>query len=138
VLGDTTRSTGIYLPIFRGVVELDSFLDFGQVIHMPSTKSLSENRITLKEAAQIAENYFSELYPRLQRPMANVMLEEVEEIDDGANWLITLGYDLERKSNIHPQSALAFGQPLSSRQYKVVKIDAKTGRVRSMKIRSVK
>jgi hypothetical protein len=105
---------------------------------MPIIKSKSEDGITLKAAAQIAADYFYQLYPQFQRPAANVMLEEVEEIDDGANWLITIGYDLERRGSTSLAGALAFGQPPFSRQYKVIKIDAKTGRVVSMKIRSLK
>ncbi|HEU6449696.1 MAG TPA: hypothetical protein VFV23_14785 [Verrucomicrobiae bacterium] len=102
---------------------------------MPKNQS---DRITLKQAAKIAVGYFYGLYPQFNTPSANVMLEEVEEIDDGMNWLITIGYNANGKSSLQQQlHAFSFGPP-NPRQYKVIKIDAKTGRVISMKIRSVK
>lgn len=91
--------------------------------------------VGLKDAAGIALEYFLDLYPEFRRTAANVMLEEVEEIDDAANWLITIGYDMDRRL-VRP--TIAFGPPPPERHYKVIKVDAQTGRVISMKIRSLK
>ncbi len=80
--------------------------------------------LDVREAAQKASEYFAGLY-QTQHP-GNVQLEEVEMTEDGEYCLITLSY---------PQSemdVLSF-----KRKYKIFKIDAKTGEVRSMKIRKV-
>ena len=45
----------------------------------------------VKQAARIATHYLFELMPALRN--RNVMLEEVEQSDDGRYWFITLGYD---------------------------------------------
>jgi hypothetical protein len=80
--------------------------------------------LDVREAAQKASEYFAGLYQE-QQPH-NVQLEEVEMSEDGNYWLITLSY---------PQTEL---DVLSyKRKYKIFKIDAKTGEVRSMKIRKV-
>ncbi|HYR57820.1 MAG TPA: hypothetical protein VEO95_04290, partial [Chthoniobacteraceae bacterium] len=64
---------------------------------------------------------------------ANVILEEIEEGDDGKCWLITLGYDIKRPLSAH----LNLFQPEVLREYKTFKIDNTTGKVASMKIRKV-
>ena len=51
-------------------------------------------KIEAKEAVEIAVRYFREFFPELAG--ANVMLEEIEEAEDGKSWLITLGYDVKR------------------------------------------
>ncbi len=82
--------------------------------------------IDVKQAAQIALNYFSELNPgKLQ----NLALEEVELTDDEENWLVTLGYNLPTVN--------IFGNGSTEREYKVFRIDAKGGKVASMKIKKI-
>jgi hypothetical protein len=83
--------------------------------------------VDVKEAAQRASEYFAGLYQ--DQGLSNVQLEEVELTDDGKFWLITLSYPGPRELgtfNISPK-----------RKYKLFKIDAKTGDVKSMKIRKV-
>jgi hypothetical protein len=86
--------------------------------------------IDVKEATQIALSYFEDLYG--ENTFSNVLLEEVEreEEDDTLYWLITIGFT-ERKQD--PSGPL----PTSSRRYKRFKINAETGEVVAMKIRSV-
>lgn len=86
--------------------------------------------IDVKEATQIALSYFEELYG--EDAFSNVLLEEVErdEEDDTTYWFITIGFT-ER------QQRGPLGQLATSRRYKRFKIDAETGKVVSMKIRSV-
>jgi hypothetical protein len=60
---------------------------------------------------------------------SNVQLEEVELSDDGEYWFITLSYPLPPEDSV-----LNFN---FKRKYKVFKIDARTGEVKSMKIRKV-
>jgi hypothetical protein len=93
-------------------------------------------RIDLKAAVKRATDYFLKLFPQFKT--ANVMLEEVEENEDGSYWLITIGFD--QPSKPHPLAgslSTVFG-PQTYRQYKIFKVDSTTGRVMSMKIRSLK
>lgn len=87
--------------------------------------------IDVKEATQIALSYFEELYG--EDAFSNVRLEEVERDEEGGTsyWFITIGFT-ERKKD-------PFGGklPMSARRYKRFKLDAETGEVVSMKIRSV-
>jgi hypothetical protein len=80
--------------------------------------------ISVKEAAEKAAEYFTDLY---HNQFTNVLLEEAERT--GRNWLINLGYD--RPSNL-PQFARK-----GPRAFKVFKVDGETGEVISMKIREV-
>ena len=86
--------------------------------------------IDVKEATQIALSYFEDLYG--EDAFSNVLLEEVErdEEEGTSYWLITIGFT-ERRSD--PSGPL----PMSSRRYKRFKINAETGEVVAMKIRSV-
>ena len=83
--------------------------------------------LDVKEAAQRASEYFAGLYA--DQGMSDVQLEEVELTDDGKYWLITLSFPVPRELG-------AFNLTLK-RRYKVFQIDAKTGDVKSMKIRKV-
>lgn len=95
------------------------------------------NRLDLKGAVKIAIQYFTDLYP--QFALANLLLEEVEESENRAIWTITLGYDVKRiPEPTHPSLEKLFTQPPPFvRKYKIITIDAKTGRVISMKIREL-
>ncbi len=86
--------------------------------------------IDVKEATQIALDYFQDLYR--DQSFSNVLLEEVErdENDDTQYWLITIGFTERREEG-------PLGDLGRSRRYKRFKIDAETGEVLSMKIRSV-
>ena len=79
--------------------------------------------LDVKEAAHRASEYFAGLYAG--QGVSDVQLEEVELTEDGQYWLITLSY---------PTNAIFID---ANRKYKVFKIDAKTGEVKSMKIRTV-
>lgn len=87
--------------------------------------------IDVKEATQLAVSYFEDLYG--EDTYSNVLLEEVErdEKDGNPYWLITIGF------TDHTPEAGPLGPLESSRRYKRFRIDAETGEVVSMKIRSV-
>lgn len=89
--------------------------------------------LDVKEAAQIAFDYFNDLYA--DAPISNVMLEEIErsESEGESYWLITLGFTDESQTTSGPLASVT----RSPRRYKVLEVDAKTGEVKSMKIRSV-
>lgn len=83
-----------------------------------------------KKAVEIAFAYFRELFgAKLAKP--NLMLEELEETEDGKHWLVTLGYDVASRRKVEN----VFGGPL--REYKTFTIDARSGRVTAAKIRNV-
>jgi hypothetical protein len=82
------------------------------------TKGRSKTRITAQQAARAAGAYLSSLV----RKVHNLTVEETELSENGRFWLITLGFDT---------SALTFGP----REYKVIRVDAHTADVLSMKIR---
>ena len=79
-----------------------------------------KRRLTAKEAAEVAAKYLAEL-SSLNRQ--DISLEEIELTSDEKYWLITLG---------HPRSF--FGP---AKDYKVIKVDAETGKALSMKMRIV-
>lgn len=87
--------------------------------------------IDVKEATQVALEYFQDIYS--DESFSEVRLEEVEREEEGDTtyWLITIGFTERKKEG--PLGQL----PTSSRRYKRFKIDAETGEVISMKIRSV-
>ncbi len=88
--------------------------------------------IDVKEAAKKAAEYFADLYAKQE--FSDLLLEEVEYDEQKNRWYITLGFV--------PPSSVFEKNPLSpfytrGRQYKVFDIDAETGKVVSMKIRTV-
>jgi hypothetical protein len=88
------------------------------------------NKIGVKEAVKAATEAIKDLLPGPD--LGDLRLEEVEQTDDERYWLITLGYSVRQFSPIVPL-------PLRGhdRIYKQFKVDADTGRVMSMKIRSL-
>lgn len=89
--------------------------------------------VDAKKAAQLASKYFKSLLPEV----SDFSLEEVELSEDGNFWLITLGFTA-KKSDPVPASnwANVFGAPPRTK-FKVFKVDTRTGKVVSMKIRSL-
>ena len=97
----------------------------------------SREKIDAKQAARLALEYFNELFPNAL--VSNVALEEVEFFEEENCWLITLGLDGPvRNKTSNPAvftTANLFGPPSPTRQFKVFKVNARTGQVISMKIR---
>jgi hypothetical protein len=88
--------------------------------------------LDVKQAAQTASTYFADLYAG--QGVSGVRLEEVELTEDGNFWLITLGFpDSDPPKNTSVASM--FGTTGPNRLYKVFKVDAATGDIKSMKIR---
>ena len=98
-------------------------------------------KIDAKQAAKLSLEYFNELFPNAA--VSNVALEEVELLEDENCWLITLGFDeplrLRTQSLVPANKTLAdlFGTSSPARKFKVFKVDAKTGKVISMRIRKL-
>ena len=92
---------------------------------------MAETKIGVKDAVRIAAEYVRDLFS--DERIEDLRLEEVETSDDGENWFITLGFsrpELRRDS----QPLIERLRPLE-REYRQVHILAKTGDVRSVKIR---
>ena len=91
-----------------------------------------EKKMDLSAAVNAALKFFRELYP--SGSVLNVLLEEVEERE--GNWLITLGFDTDRIVNEPMLAGLKVTTPLQRmlRVYKTFTVDAKSGKVRSMKM----
>lgn len=87
------------------------------------------NIIDVKQAAGLASQYVNNLYAE-QMP-SPTQLEEVELTEDGKYWLITVSFV--------PRASTPIEQALSTpkRVYKLFKINAQTGQMVSMKIRTV-
>lgn len=82
-------------------------------------------RIDVEQAATNALNYFNKLYAG--KGFTNIQLEEVELSDDDKYWFITLSY----------QPTVLDPIIKGPKAYKIFQIDAYTGNVKAMKIRSV-
>lgn len=83
--------------------------------------------IGVRQAVAAARQFAGALLD--EEKVAGVTLEEVEVSTDERYWMVTLGF---------PAMAGRFGQfaSPSAREYKVFRVDAKTGAVGSMKIRA--
>lgn len=86
---------------------------------MPSKTKKTRDRISAREAAERSKEYLLALHGSI----INGVIEETELSDDERYWFITLSYLM----------ASTFG--IRQKEYKVFKVDAYTGEVRSMKIR---
>jgi hypothetical protein len=75
-----------------------------------------------KAAAEAAMKHFADL---MGSGPANLSLEEIEWSEDDKHWLVTLGYNE------------ASGLGLGYRKFKILSVEAETGRVLSMKTRTI-
>jgi hypothetical protein len=81
--------------------------------------------IDSKDAVKQAMAYFRELFPTAQDPR----LEEVERSPDAQYWLVTISF---AKPDV-----ILFGAAVTNpnREYKIVKLNAKTGSPEGIKMR---
>ncbi len=104
----------------------------------PQTDTVDVPEISVKEAVANAMSFAQAVFPE---QLVSLALEEVERTADRRFWLITIGFDRPRSSyptNTQPFRGLASGTSYSpNRTYKVVKVDAHTGDIESVKIRDV-
>lgn len=84
--------------------------------------------IDVKEAVNAAVEFIESVYgPKSELGLA---LEEVEPSDDERFWLITLGLSPQGTSPMEMLTSTG-----GRREHKVIRVDASTGRVISMKVR---
>ena len=86
--------------------------------------------LDVKEAVAAAIEFIKHLYDAKALP--DLRLEEVELADDEQYWFVTLGFRNLVQSN-SPLDAIV--PPRHERIYKVIKVDALTGRSLAMTIR---
>jgi hypothetical protein len=91
--------------------------------------------IDVKKAVSAARNYLQSLEIEIGAPLKDLLLEEVELTDDREFWLITLGFNHQVQL---PENPLGINlSPREERKYKIIKVNAETGEVKSMKIREL-
>jgi len=94
-----------------------------------------------REAVQAALDYMRSVY---SQELQDLALEEIEQSDDGKCWLVTLGFWQPKPKTpldkeIEKQRGLVLTLPAAEvmRVYKVVSVDAASGKPYSMKIREL-
>jgi hypothetical protein len=95
--------------------------------------------IDARNAVKSATDYLDQIKDLMGEKINNLRLEEIELSENLQLWMVTLGYDVPYtpsgiESLITPR---LYGQTSSKREYKVFNVDAQTGAVQSMKIRSI-
>ncbi len=95
-----------------------------------------ENQVSVKDAVKVAIDYVQDLYA--DSNLRNLLLEEVEFSEVTNQWLVTVGFSLPETNEESTSLIMPSKRSLAlSRRYKVVKIDATTGKPVSMKIRTI-
>jgi hypothetical protein len=96
-------------------------------------ESQSKSLIDVRQAVKAAAEYFAALYS--DKKYSDLLVEEVELSETKKRWLITLSYASE------PPSEPTLGQLLAGKErprtYKIFEIEAATGKVNAMRMRSV-
>ena len=87
--------------------------------------------LTVKEAVNRAFKFIHEAYA--DKTLHQLELEEVELSEDENHWFVTLGFSTPSSSRDAIETLV--GTPRSERKYKIFKINAETGEIKSMKIR---
>ncbi len=93
--------------------------------------------IPVQHAVQVALNFVSDIIPN--SGLIDPRLEEVESSTDGRNWYITISFirQIPPHSVAEKIAELANHFNPSDREYKLITIDAETGKPISMKIRQL-
>lgn len=84
--------------------------------------------IDVKNAVKMAFAVFNELYE--SKKFEDILLEEVELSNDKASWLVTIGF-YRRTPSINIIESI--GSKKYIRMYKIIQIDADTGKLIAMK-----
>ena len=98
-----------------------------------AVKEQSKALIDVKQAVKAAVEYFAKLY--WDKPYSDLLVEEVELSETKRRWLITLSYAFEPPPEPTLSQLLAGKE--RPRRYKVFEIEAATGKVNAMRMRSI-
>jgi hypothetical protein len=99
--------------------------------------------VKAREAVKAATSYLNDVRDLIAQQLENLRLEELELSEDNRMWLVTLGFDvpsLHQFSEIEKAlitSGIQKPQKDYQRQYKIFQVNAETGAVQSMKVRSL-
>lgn len=93
---------------------------------------LEQPKVNLHAAVASALSFLKEAFTAATEPR-NLQLEEIEMSDDGRRWLVTLGYDDPAAAQLPTVDQLMRPRPL--RKYKVVHVDAESGKATAIKNR---
>ncbi len=96
--------------------------------------------VGVKEAVIAAFNFLNDLYA--SEELIDLALEEVELSDDEKYWLVTLGFTRQfskplELATVSPWEAIGPKRTFTNRDYKIIKVDASTGKAESMRIRQI-
>lgn len=91
------------------------------------------NSIPVTIAAVKAINFVNQLYQG--KKIKDILVEEVEFSELTNQWLITIGFTINKVKD--DSSSLILPERESTRKYKIVHIDAQSGKAISMKIREI-
>ncbi|MHB8519255.1 MAG: hypothetical protein ACYDH9_00735 [Limisphaerales bacterium] len=95
--------------------------------------AISGPKVDLNTAVKTALKFFNQSFGSVK--LSDVQLEEIELSEDEGFWLITVGYD--NPSAVDPfRGKMFLPHQVPIRKYKVVSVDARTGRPVSIKIRA--
>lgn len=99
---------------------------------------MSSTLIDVRSAVEAARNYLFSMIDQLTDAgqIQGLRLEETELSDDGRYWLITLGFDRPIGEHLEPLQAVLNNKKYE-RDYRIIKIDAHSREVKSMKIREL-
>jgi len=92
--------------------------------------------VDVRSAVVAARKHFSSLEDLIGFGTEDLRLEEAELSEDKKHWFITLGFIRPVDKTSNPLADLMATRNYE-REYKVFKIDATTGEVKSMKIREL-
>jgi len=88
-------------------------------------------KISLKDAAKNAKAFVADLYR--EDHVSDLLLEEIRLSSDEREWLVTIGF---MPPWMNRGVTAVLGPHPKNRAYKVVSVDAQTGEVRDLRIRT--
>lgn len=100
-------------------------------------KLKQSSEFDVRTAVGLARNYLSSIQDLISFEIQDIRLEEVELSEDEKNWFVTLGYDLPKPAFQNPLIPEMIKQVELERHYRILKINAETRKVESMKIREL-
>ena len=86
--------------------------------------------IPLQTAVSVAMQFVKKIYATSQ--IKDILVEEVEFSEPADQWLITIGFTIKKVKD-----SLIMPEREANRKYKIVHIDAQSGKPISMKIREI-
>ena len=95
------------------------------------------SKLDVRAAVGVARNYFSSIQDLISLEIQDIRLEEVELSEDEQFWLVTLGYNLPKPASPNSLIPEMIKGVEFERYYKIIKINADTKEVESMKIREL-